>query len=115
MSIRYQDRNRTPVGFFHIQDSKGAALGWLGFCERISEAMLPAILHPGGIDEAERRARTDPPAVVGYYNGDLFVPVSWLRRVMSAERDLYVTDLMKMAAEQAWRASQGDAATGGLH
>ncbi|MEX3917950.1 hypothetical protein AB4Y43_17160 [Paraburkholderia sp. BR10872] len=105
MSIRSLDGNRTQVAFFHIVDSKGAALGWLGFCERIAEAMLPAILHPGGLDEAERRSRADPPAVVGYYNGDLFVPVSWLRHAMTVEWDLDVADLMKMAAEQAWRAS----------
>jgi len=111
MSIRSQDSYRTSVAYFHIMDSRGTALGWLGFCEHLDEPMVPAILHPGGIEEAECRSRDDPPTIVGQYNGDLFVPLSWLRRVMTAERDLLVTDMMKLAAEQAWRASRIETAT----
>lgn len=100
--------DRTPIAYFHIVDSKGKDMGWVGYCEHIREAMLPALLHPGNISGAEARSESDPPTVVGTYNGDVFVPCSWLRGPMTDERDQLVVDMMKAAAESAHRETQSD-------
>ena len=73
----------------------------MGFCDAINQAMVPVVLHPGGPEAAEKRALTDPPRVMSVYNGDGYVPHDWMRRAMTAERDLYVIDAMRLAAEKA--------------
>jgi len=103
------DRGRTPVAYFHIVGATGKDLGWVGFCEAINQAMVPVILHPGGPEAAEQRALTDPPKVMSVYNGDAYVPHDWMRRAMTDERDLFVIDAMRVAAENA-RPAHGDSA-----
>ena len=99
---------RTPVAFFHIVSNEGQDLRWVGYCEAIGEAMIPALLHPGGAEGAESRAQTDPPQVIGVYNGDAYVPHSWMRKVLKEKRDLFVIDAMKVAAENSLKKSKGD-------
>lgn len=99
---------RTPVAFFHIVSNGGQDLGWVGYCEAIGEAMIPAMLHPGGADGAESRAQTEPPQVIGVYNGDAYVPHSWMRKVLKEKRDLFVIDAMKVAAENSIKTSKGE-------
>lgn len=99
---------RTSISYFNIVDRKGTDMGWVGYCEQIRDAMLPAVLHPGDIAGAEARSKSDPPEVVGTYNGAVFVPYSWLRGAMTEQRDQLVVDMMKAAAEGAHRATQTD-------
>ena len=100
----------TPVAYFHIVSKGGADMGWVGYCEAINEAMLPAILHPGGAEGAEKRGLTDPPPVLGSYCGDAFVPYTWLRSVLTEKRDLFVVDAMKVAAENGMSATKAETA-----
>lgn len=81
----------------------------MGFCEAIDQAMVPVILHPGGPEAAEQRALTDPPNVMSVYNGDAYVPHDWMRRAMTDEKDLFVIDAMRVAAENA-KAADGESA-----
>lgn len=95
------------MAFFHIVSNKGVDMGWVGYCEAISEAMIPALLHPGGVDGAEKRALTDPPKVVGVYNSNAYVPYSWIRSALKEQRDLFVIDAMKVAAENSVQTAAG--------
>lgn len=99
---------KTPVAFFHIVSKDGVDMGWIGFCEAIGEAMIPALLHPDGVEGAERRALNDPPTVIGVYDGESYVPHSWIKAVLTAERDRFVIDAMKVAAENGFRQSRGE-------
>ncbi|SEI14605.1 hypothetical protein [Paraburkholderia hospita] len=105
--MRATDR-RTPVAFFHILSNDGVDMGWVGYCDAIGEPMIPALLHPNGPDGAEHRSLTDPPAVIGVYNGEAYVPHSWIRKVLKEERDLFVIDAMKIAAENGMKKSKGE-------
>lgn len=100
------DSGRTPVAYFHILGASGKGLGWVGFCEAINQAMVPVFLHPGGPEAAEERALTPAPKVMSVYNGDGYVPYDWMRLAMTCERDLFVIDAMRLAAENA-NAAQG--------
>jgi hypothetical protein len=71
--------------------------------------MVGAVLQPGGPEAAEQRALTDPPKVMSVYNGDAYVPHDWMRRAMNDERDLFVIDAIRGAAENA-RAAHGESA-----
>jgi hypothetical protein len=104
------DSGRTPVAYFHIVGASGKNLGWVGFCEAINQAMVPVFLHPGGPEAAEERALTDPPKVMSVYNGDGYVPYDWMRLAMTGERDLFVIDAMRLAAEKA-KVAQGESQT----
>lgn len=95
--------NRTPVAYFHVESGQGVDLGWVGYCDEINEAMLPALLHPGGEQGAEERSRTDPPKVISNYDGDTFVPFSWLESVLHSERDIHVIKAMQIAAVDGMR------------
>lgn len=97
----HADSGRTPVAYFHIVGVSGQDLGWIGFCDAINQAMVPVVLHPGGPEAAKTRARTDPPKVMSVYNGDGYVPYDWMRAGMTAKRDLFVIDAMRVAAENA--------------
>ncbi|WP_050451606.1 hypothetical protein [Candidatus Burkholderia verschuerenii] len=96
------------MAFFHIVSNGGVDMGWVGYCEAISEAMIPALLHPDGSDGAEKRSLSDPPEVIGVYNGEAFVPHSWIRKVLKEKRDLFVIDAMKIAAENGIKKSKGE-------
>ncbi|SEU40257.1 hypothetical protein SAMN03159335_06250 [Burkholderia cepacia] len=99
---------RTPVAFFHIVSNGGVDMGWVGYCEAIGEAMIPALLHPDGADGAEKRSLSDPPEVIGVYNGEAYVPHSWIRKALKEKRDLFVIDAMKIAAENGIKKSKGE-------
>ena len=96
------------MAFFHIVSNSGVDMGWVGYCEAIGEALIPALLHPDGADGAEKRSLSDPPEVIGVYNGEAFVPHSWLRKVLKEKRDLFVIDAMKIAAENGIKKSKGE-------
>ncbi|PCE30051.1 hypothetical protein BZL54_23080 [Burkholderia ubonensis subsp. mesacidophila] len=106
--VAMRAKAKTPVAFFHIVSKEGVDMGWIGFCEAIGEAMIPALLHPDGVEGAEKRALNDPPAVIGIYNGESYVPHAWIRKVLKGERDLFVIDAMKVAAENGFRQSRGE-------
>jgi hypothetical protein len=108
MAAMKAQRGRTPVAFFHIVNKEGVDMGWVGYCEAVGEAMIPALLHPDGVAGAEQRSLADPPQVVGVYNGDGYVPHSWIRSVLTVERDRYVVDAMKLAAENCLKATRDE-------
>ncbi len=61
MAAMKAETGRTPVAFFHIVSNGGQDLGWVGYCEAIGEAMIPALLHPRWCGR-RRESSTDRPA-----------------------------------------------------
>jgi len=98
---------RPAVAFFHIVNDKGTAMGWLGYCETINEAMIPAMLHPDGATGAETRARFDPPQVIATHHGAAYVPYSWICRALQTTRDIFVVEQMKITAENCMNETRG--------
>ncbi|MCY1558211.1 hypothetical protein D9M68_951250 [compost metagenome] len=97
---------RVPIAYFHIVTQAGQDLGWVGFCERLDEAMIPALLHQGGEEGARKRAETDPPKPVGFHGGAAFAPLSWMLEGLRDETYVPVVRAMDHAARSAFAESK---------
>ncbi|SPA23755.1 hypothetical protein CBM2633_U10099 [Cupriavidus taiwanensis] len=97
---------RVPIAFFHIVTQGGQDLGWVGFCEQLDEAMIPALLHRGGEEGARQRAETDPPKPIGFHGGAAFAPLSWMLGGLRDETYVPVVRAMDQAARSAFAESK---------
>lgn len=93
--------DRKPVAFFQFVRGE-SNLGWVGYCEAISEPMIPAVLHPGREAGARERAVVRPPAVLAVHNGDAYVPYSWLIEELVDGDYRKVAEAMAVSAIKAW-------------
>lgn len=97
----FQGLDRKPVAFFQFVRGE-SNLGWVGYCEAISEPMIPAVLHPGWEAGARARAVVRPPAVLAVHNGDAYVPYSWLIEELVDGDYRKVAEAMAVSAIKAW-------------
>lgn len=97
---------RVSVAFFHIVTQSGQDLGWVGYCEQLDEAMVPALLHMGGEDGAKKRAETDPPKPLSFHGGKVFAPASWMLKALRDETYVPVVKAMNHAARAAFADSK---------
>lgn len=101
----FQGLDRKPVAFFQFVRGE-RNLGWVGYCEAISEPMIPAVLHPGREAGARARAVVKPPAVLAVHNGEAYVPYSWLIEELQDEDYQRVAEAMAVSAIKAWKEIQ---------
>ncbi|AMR78543.1 hypothetical protein [Cupriavidus nantongensis] len=97
---------RVPIAYFHIVTPNGQDLGWVGFCEELNVAMIPAVLHRGGEDGARKRAETDPPKPLGFHGGAPFAPFPWMLGGLRDESYVPVLKAMDHAARSAFAESK---------
>ena len=97
---------RVAVAYFNIVTDQGTDLGWVGFCEALSESMIPAVLHRGGETGAQERAKTDPPKPLSSHGGHVFVPYSWILRDLPDDSFLPAVKAMDLAARRAHQSTK---------
>ncbi|WP_116328299.1 hypothetical protein [Cupriavidus taiwanensis] len=97
---------RVSIAYFHIVTQGGQDLGWVGFCEQLDEAMIPALLHRGGEEGARKRAEMDPPKPIGFHGGAAFAPLSWMLEGLRDQTYVPVVRAMDHAARFAFAESK---------